>query len=47
MMLLEPIAPSDKRYQPKDISRMTCFTAPNEAQLINEATQSADGGATA
>ena len=37
----------EERCQPEDIARMICFTASDEARLVNGAIQSVDGGATA
>lgn len=37
----------EEKCQPEDIARMICFTASDEARLINGAIQSVDGGATA
>jgi len=37
----------EERCKPEDIARMICFTASDEARLVNGAIQSVDGGATA
>lgn len=45
--LLERTSLIEEKCKPEDIARMICFTASDEARLVNGAIQSVDGGATA